>query len=70
MLSKANCVFYGKGHRCSITTRTGCEGCSFYKTEKQFNESCNRAIWICRKKGLCKNCKYVEKPCELIGGKK
>lgn len=42
------------------------ENCSFYKSEKQYYLERNLTILKNRKKGLCKNCKYVDVPCDLI----
>ena len=41
----------------------GQERCTFFKTEKQFNDDNDRAVELCRMRGLCRSCKYRETPC-------
>lgn len=72
------CCHYGDGE-CKILTvqetiksnRTPqkCDGwdnkCKFAKTAQQFTDDNDRAIFVCRQKGLCDNCKYTEVKCKL-----
>lgn len=52
---------------CKVIFNNECDGsnqkCSFYKSRRQHIEDRDRAIDICRKKGLCNNCKYNPVPC-------
>ena len=72
------CCHYGNGE-CKILayrkspkaglTPMKCSGwdndCKFAKTEQQFTEDNDRAIFVCRQKGLCDTCKYTEVKCKL-----
>lgn len=64
MDNKEKCVFNGDFGTCSALTVEYCNGlntkCSFYKTAAQYTEDSDRAIDICRKKGLCKGCRYIK----------
>lgn len=46
-----------------------CDGwdnkCKFAKTEQQFIDDNDRAIFVCRQRGLCNNCKYVDVACKM-----
>ncbi len=57
------CYFHRDG-ACGIMMDTLCEGhkngCTFRKTKQQFIEEKDDAIKVCRRKGLCKNCKYAQ----------
>lgn len=63
------CFFKDKDGIC-LAIATYCkhdyDNCSFYKSEKQFFTERNLSILKNRKKGNCKNCKYVEAPCDLV----
>ena len=52
---------------CKVIFNNECDGsnhkCSFYKSRRQHIEDRDGAIDICRKKGLCNNCKYNPVPC-------
>ncbi len=52
---------------CQIIFNDECEGysqnCSFYKSRRQHIDDRDKAIDICRKKGLCVNCKYTSVQC-------
>lgn len=64
------CYFFSTGGLCRIIAGTTCDGqerCGFYKTEKQFRDESDRAVDICRAKGLCAKCKYHESPCRKYG---
>lgn len=55
-------VIDGAG-QCSILNDVRCTGynprCSFRKTKDEYNSEKDRAIDLCREKGLCENCKYM-----------
>ena len=61
------CVFNTKRNYCSAIRIKDCDGlntkCKFYKTKKQFDEENDRAIDICRDKGLCEKCYRKLSPC-------
>lgn len=63
------CVFWGVNSYCRILSETQCDGkkkcCTFRKTASQFVKERDKAIKLNRKRGLCKNCKYVPYPCQL-----
>ena len=42
------------------------EHCNFYKSEHDYIIQINNAIALNRKKGNCKNCKYVMYPCDFL----
>ena len=45
---------------------TGWDGaCKFAKTAQQFTDDNDRAIFVCRQKGLCDTCKYTEVKCKM-----
>ena len=58
------CFFHTQG-QCRAITVPECDGkdshCKFYKTKAQHIEESDRAIDICREKGLCDGCKYMKK---------
>ena len=62
------CIFY-KFNRCQLLTVNRCDpnGCSFFKTEAQFEKSRNEAIALNRQKGNCDKCKYMNIRCKLPG---
>ena len=76
MIQKSDgmCFFYrdiGEFGSCGILTDTPCSGkkskCSFYKTEKQYYIDRNKAIQLCRDRGICDDCKYCgNAPCEFF----
>ncbi|MDE6425645.1 MAG: hypothetical protein K2K89_05875 [Ruminococcus sp.] len=56
-------------YRCIAITADKCNGfdrkCSFYKSEDRHISDMDKAIDICRKKGICKTCKYQNgNPCK------
>lgn len=57
------CKHSRMGGRCAILVNTTCTGwnekCSFCVTEKDFIARKDEAILRCRKRNLCKYCKYV-----------
>lgn len=62
---KSDCHFLVRGDVCGVLMKE-CDGkCTFYKTEKQFVEDQDKAILICRDRGLCKDCKYTNIPCKI-----
>lgn len=69
------CAYSGNGMNdkkgCQVIVNNECEGynqdCSFYKSRRQHIEERDRVIDICRKKGLCNNCKYNHVPCKKSG---
>lgn len=65
------CFFYQEfGDMCGILDGVQCQGinpkCKFFKTKKQYYSDRNDSIVKCREKGLCDDCKYSAKPCELF----
>ena len=72
------CCHYGDGE-CKLLqsnpqnkkkrTAIKCTGwdnkCKFAKTTQQFTDDNDRAIFVCRQKGLCDTCKYTEVKCKL-----
>lgn len=65
------CFFYQEfTGACGILDGTSCTGynpkCSFCKTKKQYFSDRNDAILRCREIGICNDCKYSQKPCELF----
>ena len=56
-------------YKCIAITADKCNGfnqeCNFYKSEDKHIADRNKAIDICRKKGICKTCKYQNgNPCK------
>ena len=41
------------------------DACKFAKTSQQFADDNDKSIDICRRKGLCDNCKYVDVKCKM-----
>ena len=67
------CYFYSPTSEMSCSVlNTCCTGtrskrlCHFYKTEREFIESRNKAVELNRKKGRCAICKYKSQKCDLI----
>lgn len=79
MNNKKICKFNNNSSYCSIltnrkTSKHGdsimrCTGwddkCKFAKTAQQFIKDNDKSIDICRRKGLCDNCKYTDVKCKL-----
>lgn len=79
MDNKKICKFNNNLSYCSIltnrkTSKHGdnimrCTGwddkCKFAKTTQQFTDDNDKSIDICRRKGLCDNCKYTDVKCKL-----
>lgn len=63
------CFFWNGVCNCRILSETQCDGhkqcCTFRKTASQYASERDKAIKINRKRGLCRNCKYVPYPCQL-----
>lgn len=61
---KDDCYFHRDNGACGVLSDTHCEGsrrgCTFRKTRAEFIEGKDRAIQICRDKGICDKCKYTE----------
>lgn len=65
---KKVCFFSTESGACRCLDGVFCtngwnDKCTFKKTRKEFTESSDNAILICREKGLCIGCKYYSKPC-------
>ena len=63
------CRHFRMGGVCGILTNTTCKGwdkkCCFRVTEKDFIARRDEAILLCRKRNLCKDCRYVYgEPCK------
>ena len=67
MLDIDRCRFSTSLKSCSILFCL-CDGhnsnCKFYKSDRQFIEEQDRAIDLCRGKGICEKCKYKNVPCK------
>ena len=72
------CKFFNQATRCSLlyAEKAGigmkmeaCDGwndkCKFAKTEQQFADDGDRAIFVCRQRNLCDECKYTSTKCTL-----
>lgn len=62
------CAFLSDfNNKCIALTVNECDGlntnCSYYKTKEEHEADTDRAIDICRKKGLCRECRYRAVPC-------
>ncbi len=59
---------YRKSPKAELTAMK-CTGwddkCKFAKTAQQFTDDNDRAIFVCRQKGLCDTCKYVDVKCKM-----
>lgn len=51
-MDNSKCYFDKTPLSCSCLTAKNCEGCTFRKTEKEYNESVRHAQEILRSKGL------------------
>ncbi len=68
-MSEKKCFFKNRDGSCSVIMgycNNNYEKCKFYKTERQYVMARNMAIIKNRKKGNCKNCKYVYVPCDFL----
>ena len=57
-MDNSKCYFDKTPLSCSCLTVKNCEGCSFRKTKKEYNEGIRKAAEILRNKGLVKVVKY------------
>ena len=57
-MDNSKCYFDNKPLSCSCLTVKNCEGCTFKKTEKEYNEGVRKAKEILRNKGLVKVVEY------------
>ena len=57
-MDNSKCYFDNKPLSCSCLTVKNCEGCTFKKTEKEYNEGIRKAEEILRNKGLVKVVEY------------
>lgn len=59
---------YRKSPKAELTPMK-CDGwnskCKFAKTTQQFTDDNDRAIFVCRQKGLCDTCKYTDVKCKM-----
>ena len=57
-MDNSKCCFDKRPLSCSCLTVKNCEGCTFKKTEKEYNEGIRKAEEILRNKGLVKVVEY------------
>lgn len=57
-MDNSKCYFDKRPLSCSCLTVKNCEGCTFKKTEKEYNEGIRKAEEILRNKGLVKVVEY------------
>ena len=57
-MDNSKCYFDNKPLSCGCLTVKNCEGCTFRKTEKEYNEGVRKAEEILRNKGLVKVVEY------------
>lgn len=66
---REECHFLRGDGSCAVLRVDFCcdsKHCSFYKTSAQFEADRDKAILLCRKKGLCRKCIYTDgQPCKL-----
>ena len=56
----SKCYFDVAENHCTALTVKGCEGCTFRKTEKEYNAGIERSKEILKSKGLVAVNNYVE----------
>ena len=66
-MDNSKCYFDKTPLSCRYLTEKNCEGCTFRKTEKEYNEGIQKAEKILRNKGLVKVVDYDPiKKCYIV----